>query len=57
MQLDPNQLDLLSVPSANGQLTPLNFGLLAAVTISFNLKSGMSLGSVTDKIEELARQT
>jgi HAE1 family hydrophobic/amphiphilic exporter-1 len=72
-QLDPNQLDLLSVRSANGQLVPLNAvasvtkgvgplsvnhsGQLAAVTVSFNLKPGVSLGSVTNKIEQLARQT
>jgi HAE1 family hydrophobic/amphiphilic exporter-1 len=72
-QLDPNELNLLSLRSANGQLVPLNAvasvtkgvgplsvnhsGQLAAVTVSFNLKPGVSLGSVTNKIEQLARQT
>ncbi|MBD2569675.1 efflux RND transporter permease subunit [Anabaena lutea] len=72
-QRDPSALELLSIRSPNAQLVPLNAvatiskgvgpltinhsGQLAAVTISFNLKPGVSLGSVTDKIEQLARQT
>ncbi|ARV59573.1 acriflavine resistance protein B [Nostocales cyanobacterium HT-58-2] len=72
-QLNPNDLNLLSIRSASGQQVPLNAvatitktvgpltvnhsGQLAAVTISFNLKPGVSLGSVTSKIEQIARQT
>ncbi|OUL27791.1 acriflavine resistance protein B [Nostoc sp. RF31YmG] len=72
-QLSPNDLDLLTVRSTNGQEVPLNAvatltkgvgpltinhaGQLAAVTISFNLKPGVSLGSVTGTIEKLARET
>jgi len=32
-------------------------GQLPAVTVSFNLKPGISLGSVTDKLQDLAKQT
>ncbi|MBN3991005.1 MAG: efflux RND transporter permease subunit [Nostoc sp. NMS2] len=72
-QQNSNALDLLSVRAPNGQLVPLNAvatlskdvgpltinhkGQLASVTFSFNLKPGVSLGNVTGKIEELARQT
>jgi HAE1 family hydrophobic/amphiphilic exporter-1 len=72
-QLNPNDLDLLTITSSNNQQVPLNAvatitksvgpltvnhsGQLAAVTISFNLKPGVSLGSVTGKIEKLARET
>ncbi|HEY9641408.1 MAG TPA: efflux RND transporter permease subunit [Coleofasciculaceae cyanobacterium] len=72
-QQDLNALNLLSVRAANGQLIPLNaiatltpgvgpltinhIGQLAAVTLSFNLKPGVSLGSVTGTIEQLARET
>ena len=72
-QQNPNALDLLSVRAPSGQLVPLNAvatltkdvgpltinhqGQLASVTFSFNLKPGVSLGNVTGKIEELARQT
>ncbi|CAN1213264.1 efflux RND transporter permease subunit [Tumidithrix helvetica PCC 7403] len=72
-QRDRNGLDLLSVRSPNGQLVPLNAvatiersvgplvvthsGQLASVTLSFNLKPGISLGDVTGKITELANQT
>lgn len=72
-QQDPNALGLLAVRSPNGQLVPLNAvatlkedvgpltvnhsGQLASVTLSFNLKPGISLGDVTGKIEQLARQT
>ncbi|MBD2496222.1 efflux RND transporter permease subunit [Nostoc sp. FACHB-280] len=72
-QGDPSALELLSIHSPTGQLVPLNAvatiskgvgpltinhsGQLASVTISFNLKPGVSLGSVTDKIEQIARQT
>ncbi|MFN6464791.1 MAG: efflux RND transporter permease subunit [Nostoc sp. DedVER02] len=72
-QQNSNALDLLSVRAPSGQLVPLNAvatlskdvgpltinhkGQLASVTFSFNLKPGVSLGNVTGKIEELARQT
>ncbi|MBD2595869.1 efflux RND transporter permease subunit [Nostoc spongiaeforme FACHB-130] len=72
-QGDPSALELLSIHSPTGQLVPLNAvasiskgvgpltinhsGQLASVTISFNLKPGVSLGSVTEKIEQIARQT
>ena len=71
-QLSPSDLDLLSIRAASGQQVPLNAvatitkgvgplsinhsGQLASVTISFNLKPGVSLSSVTGKIEEIARQ-
>ncbi|MBE9087530.1 MULTISPECIES: efflux RND transporter permease subunit [unclassified Tolypothrix] len=72
-QLSPNDLDLLTVRSTSGQEVPLNavatlskgvgpltvnhYGQLSAVTISFNLKPEVSLGNVTGKIEQLARET
>ncbi|QIR35360.1 efflux RND transporter permease subunit [Tolypothrix sp. PCC 7910] len=72
-QLSPNDLDLLTIRSTSGQEVPLNavatltkgvgpltvnhYGQLSAVTISFNLKPGVSLGSVTGSIEKLARDT
>ena len=72
-QQDPNALDLLSVRAPSGQLIPLNaiatltknvgpltinhVGQLASITLSFNLKPGVSLGSITGKIEQLARET
>ncbi|MBH8565194.1 efflux RND transporter permease subunit [Nostoc sp. CENA67] len=72
-QENPNALDLLSIRAPSGQLVPLNAvatvtkgvgpltinhtGQLASVTISFNLKPGVSLGNVTAKIEQIARQT
>ncbi len=39
-----------------GPLTVTHLGQLPAVTISFNLKSGVSLGDATVAIEELARK-
>ncbi|KAF3886293.1 MULTISPECIES: efflux RND transporter permease subunit [Nostocales] len=72
-QQNPTALDLLSIRAPNGQLIPLNAvanvtkdvgpltvnhtGQLASTTISFNLKPGVSLGNITDKIEQLARET
>jgi len=71
-QQDANGLDLLSVRAPSGQLVPLNaiatltreagpltvnhLGQLSSVTLSFNLKPGVSLGDVTAKIEQAARQ-
>jgi HAE1 family hydrophobic/amphiphilic exporter-1 len=72
-QQDPNALELLSISNPSGQLVPLNAvatlvkdvgpltvnhaGQLSSVTLSFNLKPGVSLGDVTGKIEQLARKT
>jgi HAE1 family hydrophobic/amphiphilic exporter-1 len=72
-QADPNALSLLYFKSANGPLIPLgtlakvtqdigpqtinHFGQLPAVTVSFNLKPGASLGDVVAKIQDLATQT
>lgn len=72
-QKDLQSLELLSVRSSNGQLVPLgtfasfkqtvgalsvnHLSQLPAVTISFNLKPGISLSDVVDKIESLARET
>ncbi len=72
-QLDPHALSLLYFKSANGPLIPLDtlakvhqdigpqtinhYGQLPAVTVSFNLKPGASLGSVVSKIQDLAGKT
>ncbi|WP_341528455.1 efflux RND transporter permease subunit [Nostoc sp. UHCC 0302] len=72
-QQDPDALNLLSIHSSNGKLVPLNAvatltkgvgsltvnhqGQLPATTISFNLKLGVSLGEVTDKIQQVAHDT
>jgi HAE1 family hydrophobic/amphiphilic exporter-1 len=72
-QLDPSVLSLLYVRSSKGQLVPLNavanlstglgpltvnhLGQLPAVTISFNLKPGLSLGDAVAAVEKLARST
>ena len=72
-QADPRALSLLYFKSSNGPLIPLDtlaslkqdvgpqtinhFGQLPAVTISFNLKPGVSLGDVVSQIQALAGQT
>lgn len=72
-QADLKSLDLLSVRSSKGLLVPLNTvatlrqsvgplsvnhtAQLPAVTISFNLKPGISLGDVVGKIEQLSKET
>jgi len=72
-QKDLQSLELLSVRSSNGQLVPLgtfasfkqtvgalsvnHLSQLPAVTISFNLKPGISLSDVVGKIESLAKET
>jgi HAE1 family hydrophobic/amphiphilic exporter-1 len=72
-QADPNALSLLYFKASNGPLIPLgtlakvtqdigpqtvnHFGQLPAVTVSFNLKPGASLGDVVAKIQDLAAQT
>jgi HAE1 family hydrophobic/amphiphilic exporter-1 len=71
-QQDPSALDLLYVRSSTGQAVPLNavasvtkdvgpltvnhLGQLSAVTISFNLKPGISLSDVTGIIDKAARE-
>jgi HAE1 family hydrophobic/amphiphilic exporter-1 len=72
-QQDPSAIDLLYIRSSTGQAVPLNavatvtkgvgpltvnhLGQLSSVTISFNLKPGVSLSSVTGIIEKTARET
>jgi HAE1 family hydrophobic/amphiphilic exporter-1 len=72
-QMDPSALSMLYIHSANDQLVPLNAvatftntvgpltinhqGQLPAVTISFNLKPGASLGDAVNAIEKLALTT
>jgi len=71
-QLDPSLLALLYVHSASGQLVPLNavarltynvgplsinhLGQLPAVTLSFNLRPGISLGDAVDAVNKEAQQ-
>ncbi len=72
-QLEPAALSLLHVRSAGGQLVPLDtftrfttnvgpaavshLGQLPAVTISFNLKPGISLGEAVAAVEKAAGAT
>jgi HAE1 family hydrophobic/amphiphilic exporter-1 len=72
-QADPNALSLLYFKSTNGPLIPLDtlaslhqdigpqdinhYGQLNAVTISFNLRPGASLGNVVAKVQDLANNT
>jgi HAE1 family hydrophobic/amphiphilic exporter-1 len=72
-QKDPNGLGLLYVKSSNGKLVPLNqvaglktgigpltvahYGQLPAVTLSFNLQPGVSLGQAVDVIQQAARES
>jgi HAE1 family hydrophobic/amphiphilic exporter-1 len=71
-QMDPAALSMLYIRSSGGQLVPLDAvskltqslgplavnhsGQLPAVTISFNLKPGASLGTAVDQVEQVARQ-
>jgi HAE1 family hydrophobic/amphiphilic exporter-1 len=71
-QLDPSALALLYVRSSSGQLVPLNavatltrtlgpltinhLGQLPAVTISFNLRPGVSLGDAVNAVQKIARE-
>ena len=71
-QADPSLLSLLYVHSASGQLVPLNavakltynvgplsinhLGQLPAVTLSFNLRPGVSLGDAVDAVNKEAQQ-
>jgi hydrophobic/amphiphilic exporter-1 (mainly G- bacteria), HAE1 family len=70
-QLDPSALKMLYVRSGSGQLVPLDAvanlttgvgpltinhqGQLPSVTISFNLKPGVSLGNAVDAVNKLAQ--
>jgi len=72
-QLDPNALSLLYIRSSSGQLVPLNtvanlsrglgplslnhMGQLPSVTLSFNIKPGVSLGDAVSAVEKLAKAT
>ena len=71
-QLDPSALSMLYVRSTNGQLVPLNavakltrtvgpltinhLGHLPAVTVSFNLRPGVSLGDAVNAVNKAARE-
>ena len=72
-QQDQAALNLLSIRSTSGQLVPLStvatvsrsngplsinhLTQLPSVTLSFNLRPGIALGDITDKINDLAKQT
>ena len=72
-QTDPSALSMLYIRSNTNQLVPLNtlatltrntgpltvnhLGQLPAVTVSFNLKPGVSLGDAVNIVEKLARGT
>lgn len=72
-QRDPSALSMLYVRSARGQLVPLeavvrprqgvgpltvnHAGQLPAVTLSFNVRPGVSLGQAVDRVQAVARQT
>ena len=72
-QRDPSTLGLLYTTSSTGKLVSLasvaklrygvgplsvaHLGQLPAVTMSFNLQPGVSLGQAVDRVEELARAT
>jgi len=72
-QADPSAIGLLYVRSATGQLAPLSSlgsiqrgigpltvphtGQLPSVTISFNIKPGVSLGDAVGAVDALARKT
>ncbi len=72
-QADPHSLSLLYFKSTSGQLIPLetlatitqeagpqsinHFGMLPAVTLSYNIKPGFSLGDVVNQVHAVADQT
>ena len=72
-QRDPNRLPLLYIRSNQGKLVALDsvarlktetsaltiahLGQLPAVTVSFNLLPGVSIGDAVDRVQELARET
>jgi hydrophobic/amphiphilic exporter-1 (mainly G- bacteria), HAE1 family len=71
-QLDPSALSLLYIRSSSGQLVPLNtvarltrslgplsinhLGQLPSVTISFNLRPGVSLGDAVNAVDKTAKE-
>jgi len=72
-QKDPSALSMLYIRSSRGELVPLNTvatisqslgpltvnhtGQLPSVTISFNLKPGVSLGEAVTEIQKIAKST
>jgi HAE1 family hydrophobic/amphiphilic exporter-1 len=72
-QLDPSALAMLYIRSSSGQLVPLNavanlsrsvgpltvnhLGQLPAVTLSFNLKPGVSIGDAVNAVHKVAAAT
>jgi HAE1 family hydrophobic/amphiphilic exporter-1 len=72
-QMDPAALSMLYVRSSTGQLVPLNavaqlghslgplslnhLGQLPSVTLSFNIKPGVSLGDAVSAVEKAAKAT
>jgi len=72
-QMDPSALSMLYIHSSTGQLVPLNTlatltrdvgpltvnhqGQLPAVTISFNIKPGVSLGDAVNLVDKVAQST
>lgn len=72
-QLDPSALTLLYIRSSSGQLVPLHavatlspglgplslnhLGQLPSVTLSFNIKPGVSLGDAVAAVEKAAKAT
>jgi len=72
-QADPSSLTMLYIRSTSGKLVPLNvvtkptvatgpllinhLGQLPAVTLSFNLRPGVSLSEAVGDVEKAARQT
>jgi HAE1 family hydrophobic/amphiphilic exporter-1 len=70
-QLDPSALSMLYIRSSKNQLVPLNavanlspglgplsinhLGQLPSVTISFNIKPGISLGDAVSAVEKIAK--
>ena len=72
-QLDPSALSMLYIRSSAGRLVPLNtvanitkgvgpltvnhLGQITAVTLSFNLRPGVSLGEAVDTVRKVAART
>ena len=72
-QMDPSALSMLYIRSSTSQLVPLNsvadlrrglgplsvnhLGQLPSVTISFNIKPGVSLGDAVTAVEKISRTT
>jgi HAE1 family hydrophobic/amphiphilic exporter-1 len=72
-QKDANAMHLIYLRSSTGKLVPLDsvtrprntvgplqithYGQLPSVTISFNIKAGVSLGDAVDRIQAVARQS